>query len=274
MINFLTTVLTCIICCLLVLFGATETIDNSDFGGIVVDITEAWASEPDKRPTEDIGGTTQKPDTPVTPGESEGESGTEIIGNDALDAFSKLYDSYDPDLVDINKQVLSNMITSSIPDDNGSKNAAESIINNYVDSLYGAMDDLYNSSEGATEEEKEQAKQEFVERESAAYTGLMEAVDQATNGEADANQTMLNAADDILSSEIITGTIETSRDSINNETKEQLKNAINGAHDLNSADETLTEEEKQQKSEQLDELAKLFGIDLNGSYLPEAGEGE
>lgn len=274
MINFLTTVLTCIICCLLVLFGVSETVDNSDFGGIVADITEAWASEPDKRPTEDIGGTTQKPDAPVTPGEGEIGGSTEIIGNDALDAFSKLYDSYDPDLVDINKQVLSNMITSSIPDDNGSKNAAESIINNYVDSLYGAMDDLYNSSEGATEEEKEQAKQEFVERESAAYTGLMEAVDQATNGEADANQTMLNAADDILSSEIITGTVESSRDSINDETKEQLKNAINGAHDLNSADESLTEEEKQQKSEQLDELAKLFGIDLNGSYLPKTGEGE
>lgn len=271
MINFLTTLLTCIMCCLLVLFGVSEAVDNSSIGVIIADVSEALASEPDKRPTEDIGGTTQKPDTPDIPGE--GESGTEIIGNAAIDAFNELYDSYDPDLVDINKQVLSNMIASSISDDNGSKNAAESIINNYVDSLYGAMDELYNA-EGATEEEKEQAKKEFVERESAAYTGLMEAVDQATNGEADANQTMLNAADDILNSQIITDTIESSRDSINDETKEQLKNAINGAHDLNSADETLTEEEKQQKSEQLNELAKLFGIDLNGSYLPKTGEGE
>lgn len=269
-INFLTTLLTCVVCCFIMLFGAYGTIEETDLDSFTSEVKSAWASEPEKRPQGDvIEDDTQKPTD--TPSEDIGGDDTEIIDNAAVNAFMKLYESYDPDLVDINKQVLSNMITSAIPDDNASKGAAESIINSYIDSLYSAMDDL-QSDENATEEEKEQAKKEFAERESAAYAGLMDAVEEATNGEATAGQTVLDAADDVLASQTISNTIESARDDIDDDAKEQIKNAINSAHDLNSSNEEITEEEKQEKADQLNRLAELFGIDLGGAYAPSTEE--
>ncbi len=268
MINFLTTLLTCIVCCFLMLFGAYGAIEESNFESLKTDISSAWSSEPEKRPSESTGDNTEKPGEPS---EDVGTGDIEVVENPALDAFMKLYESYDPDLVDINKQVLSSMISSAIPDDNASKATAENIINSYIDSLYKAMDDL-QSDENATEEEKEQAKQEFAERESAAYTGLIKTIESAMNDEADADQIVLDTTDDVLSSELITETIEKVNGDIDDDAKEQLKNAINSAHDLNSNNEEITEEEKQEKADQLNKLAELFGIDLGAGYAPNTEE--
>lgn len=268
MINFLTTILTCIVCCFLMLFGAYGAIEESDFESLKTDISSAWSAEPEKRPSESTGDNTEKP------GEPSGDIGTgdiEVVENPALDAFMKLYESYDPDLVDINKQVLTSMISSAIPEDNASKATAETIINNYIDNLYKAMDDL-QGDENTTEEEREQAKQEFAERESAAYTGLMKTVESAMNGEADADQIILDVTDDVLGSEPITNTIESACDDIDDDAKEQIKNAINSAHDLNSNNQEITEEEKQDKADQLNKLAELFGIDLGAGYAPNTEE--
>jgi len=154
------------------------------------------------------------------------------------------------------------------PDDDDSETSStinDLVINmggNYYENLQKEMEKDIEMNKNATEEEKQAAKKEFIEKESAALEGLLNI---ATKPEETTDEQLLDSVDAVLKSDVCLGTVtdtvnsdstlsETIQDAnIGESVKAEIENKINDA--MSSTDD-------QEKLEQYKNLADIFGITL------------
>ncbi len=283
MFKFLINLATLVLSIAILAFGGVMTVQESDFDAIANDFQAAL--ETPLLP--------EMPDTPSTPGDQPGEvqpgqpggeqpggqPGGEQPGepttpptSNMANTFEQLFDTYNPAFSDINQQVISNSITNMLPEDNGRANSYSDVVNTYVDNLYSEIENIQGSTEGATEEEIAQARQEFAERESAAYNGLVEIMTETTvSGTTPNEETVVESVDALLNSTVclntvstvvaenaeITGQIQDATQNLTPETQTAIEEKINEYYNANPENAAAYEN-----------LASLFGITLNGAQLP------
>ena len=157
------------------------------------------------------------------------------------------------------------------PDDDDSETSStinDLVINmggNYYENLQKEMEKDIEMNKNATEEEKQAAKKEFIEKETAALEGLLNI---ATKPEETTDEQLLDSVDAVLKSDVCLGTVtdtvnsdstlsETIQDAnIGESVKAEIENKINDAMN-NTTD--------QEKMEQYKNLADIFGITLGGT---------
>lgn len=273
MIKIVINIIAFLLSLIIIAFGGYQTVVKSDFNTIASDFQSALETKPEMPPKEEkpndeepappVGGEDiEIPDMPDIP----------VFGGDAVDTFSQLFDTYDPDLAEINKQILSNMVSTVIPEGTSNGDAVSSLVNSYIDQLYTEIDNIQLENENATEEEKAAAKEEFAQKEAAAYEGLMNLVNSTTNEEASSEEAVMESVDAILDSKVVSSTIQDAAEDLDESTKNQIQGAIQGAIDANRGDEDLTEEERQEKEDRFKALADLFGVVIDGNSAGEIPE--
>lgn len=288
MIKFLIQLLTFIVSAAILASGTVASLGNSDVAGVVGEIKEVIkeTAVPEKpvtpTPGNPDGSTPGNPseDTPCTKHKDEDlDYVCDVCGakldkpaseKTAADAFESLFESYDPDCADINKQLLSNAINSSITNVEGdSADMLSDIADAYINRLYKGIEDVQQSTEGATEEEREQAKKEFAQKEADAFESLTSIVTKtAVDGDQLDEEEILDSVGDIIDSEICLGTVDSimenekiadevksASSSLSEERKNDIADMINNAKNDSSSSNS--------KKESLDNLAKLLGITLN-----------
>ena len=263
-----------ILCIIVLAVGVYLSIVRSDFTGIKEDFERAKntpffhasAEEPDGTPDDPSTpgdpsnpDDPSTPDTPVTP--EEPESSPE-------DTYKDLFDSYNPDFADINKQILSNTINNTIANGGGeTTEGLSNVVNTYVDELYKEIDNIQSANPEATEEELAQARDEFAQKESEAFDGLNEIMTEASKGTAPNEETVVESVESVLDSTVCLNTvtnvvtndaettekIQQATESMSEETKTEIENLLNSAYN---------NPENAGKEESYEALASLFGITL------------
>ena len=150
------------------------------------------------------------------------------------------------------------------PEEELGDTAVENIIINvagtYYDNLQAGIQANQQQNAGASAEEQQAARDEFVERESEAFAGLINVV---TNPEETTGEQLVQSVDAIINSDVCLGTVTQSTENnpeftetvqeatqnINQETKTEIENMLNDAIASNP-----------EKEQQYKDLANLFGI--------------
>ena len=266
MMKLLVTFVSFLLSLAIIAFGGVMTVENSDFDAIVRDYSVALETPIlPERPS-----TPSKPTTPADP-ETPDEPGEELPPeeeDDGLGIFGDLFDTYNPDFADINKQVLSNAVTNVIPESQGEfADTLDTVINSYIDNLYGEIGKIQVETEGATDEEIAAARQEFAQKEMDAFNGLTEIVTHTTAGNTPDEETVVDSVAAVLDSTVCLDTvvqvstsdpesterIQQSTESLSPEIKQEIENLINDAYN---------NPENEGKEDQYKALADLFGITL------------
>lgn len=281
--KFLVQLLTLVVSVVILFFGAKESYDKTDIGAMIEDFQMAMQTTP---ATPDDGTTDPTPDPTPDPDpvpcdhvdeDKDGKcdkcletvgtsSGSEQLSSDK---FASLYDNYDPEFADINKQVLSNAINSSLvdagTDDTG---LLSDIVDTYIDQLYGHLDNVHSANEGATPEEQEQAKKEFAEKESQALEGFTDIITNvAVKGEDVKEDEVVSSVEKVLESDVCLNTVASVSKS-NSDITDMVQDATQGMSSETKSDiENMLNEAKSSatdpaKKESLDALANMFGITL------------
>lgn len=265
------TIISLLLSVVMVAGGGIMSFQKSDFGAIMADFEEAVKIElpaaPETPVDPELPGDVETPVDPENPGDDE-----VVEPEKETSIFSDIFDSYNPEFADLNKQVLSNAISSVIPEGNeGATADVDEILSSYVDNLYAEIDRIQTENPDATEEELNAARDEFAQKEDAAFQGLTEIMSQTTmSGEAPNEETVVESVNAILNSTVCLGTvtdvvtsdsevsnkIEESTNTMTPEIKTQIENIINEAY---------TNPENAGKEEDYKALASLFGITLGGS---------
>lgn len=272
MLKILVTVVTLLLSIAIIAFGVSMTVESSDFDAIKYDYAVALQTPilPPQRP--EAPDTPTGPETPVDP-ENPDNPGEEITPPEEEDGglgiFGDLFDTYNPDFADINKQVLSNAVSNVIPEDQSEVGGTlDTVINTYIDNLYGEIDKIHTDTEGATEEEKAAAKEEFAQKEMDAFNGLTEIVTHTTAGHTPDEETVVDSVAAVLDSTVCLETvvqvstedpesterIQQATENLTPETKQEIEDLINNAY---------SDPENEGKEDYYKAVADLFGITLN-----------
>lgn len=271
MIKLALTIISLLLSVVMVIGGGVMSFQKSDFDAIKTDFEEAIKIElpvaPETPSDPELPGDSETPSDPENPGEGETP-----VPEEKSNIFADIFDSYNPEFADLNKQVLSNAISGVIPEGNqDSATDIDEILSSYVDNLYNEIDRIQAENPDATEEELNAARDEFAQKEDAAFQGLTEIVSQTTmSGEAPNEETVVESVNAILNSTVCLGTvtdvvtsdsevstkIEESTQSMTPEVKGQIEELINDAY---------TNPENAGKEADYEALASLFGITLGGS---------
>ena len=143
------------------------------------------------------------------------------------------------------------------------------IAGTYYENLQNEIQNNQQANQGATAEEQQAARDEFVQKEAEAFAGLINVV---TKPEETSDEDLVQSVDAVLNSNVCLGTVtdsiggneelnQTVQDAtanINEETKAEIENKINAALEANP-----------EKEQQYNDLANLFGITLGGAQTPE-----
>ena len=270
MIKLLVSFISFLLSCAIIAFGGVMTFESSDFEAIKNDYSVALNTPilPPAQP--EIPDTPTVPENPVDPEnpDAPGEELPPVEEDDGLGIFGDLFDTYNPDFADINKQVLSNAVTNVIPEDKGEvAGALDTIVNTYIDNLYNEIGNIHSSTEGATDEEVEAARQEFAQKEMDAFNGLTEIVTHTTAGHTPDEESVVESVGAVLDSTVCLETvvqvvesdpesserIQQSTESLSPEVKQEIEDLINNAYN---------DPENEGKEDQYKALADLFGITL------------
>ena len=172
-------------------------------------------------------------------------------------------DDYNPD--DVN------------PDEEGSQDEVNNIIidvaGTYFDNLQAGIQQNQQANAGATEEEQQAARDEFIQQESEAFAGL---INIATRPEETTEEQLVQSVDAVLNSSVcldtvaqsveknenLSSTVQDATANMNEETKAEIETKINEALEANP-----------EKEQQYKDLANLFGITLGAGTTPEIPEG-
>ena len=172
-------------------------------------------------------------------------------------------DDYNPD--DVN------------PDEEGSQDEVNNIIidvaGTYFDNLQAGIQQNQQDNAGASEEEQQAARDQFVQQESEAFAGL---INIATRPEETTEEQLVNSVDAVLNSNVcldtvtqsverndsLTTTVQDATANMNEETKSEIETKINEALAANP-----------EKEQQYKDLANLFGITLGEGETPDIPEG-
>ena len=268
---------------------------NPDQGGSETDKPGDGAGSETDKPGDDEGSETEKPgdgDGSETekPGDSTGsetekpEDGTgsetdkpgeDDDSSDIVDspidkeAMTDIYETYNPVTAEINKEILSNTITGTLDTDSEEGALAADIVISYVDNLYSAIGDSYEDTQAKvesgemTEEEAEQAKNEFIEKETAALDSMMGLVGSMNSDEGPTEEQLEQAVDTILDSTVVSNTIKENAETIDKESKDELQDVLQSAVDSVNGDVELGQSEKEELVNRYKDIAGLFGIELN-----------
>ena len=156
------------------------------------------------------------------------------------------------------------------PDENNVNDLIVDVAGTYFDKLQEGIQQNQEQNADASEEEKEAAKEEFVQKESEAFAGLLNI---ATKPEETTDDQLIQSVDAVIKSDVCLGTVTESVQSngdltttvqdatagMNEETKAQIENKITEAYD--STDD-------QAKKDQYKDLANLFGITIGEGGVP------
>ena len=236
--------------------GGSETDkpgENPDQGGSETD-------KPGENP--DQGGSeTDKP--------GEGDDSSDVVESPIdKEAMTDIYDTYNPITAEINKEILSSTITGNLDTESEEGSLAADIVISYVDNLYNAIGESQaNTKEKVesgemTEEEAEQAKQEFIEKETAALDSMMGLVGSMNSEEGPTEEQIEKVVDNILDSTVVSSTIKDNSSMIDESTKQNISDILQGVVDSANGNEELTEEEKNDLVDRYKGIADLFGITL------------
>ena len=133
---------------------------------------------------------------------------------------------------------------------------------NYYENLQKEMEKDIETNKDATEEEKQAAKQEFIEKETAALEGLLNI---ATKPEETTEEQLLDSVDAVLKSDVCLGTVT---DTVNSDStlSETIQDANIGesvkAEIENKINDAMSSTTDQEKLEQYKNLADIFGITI------------
>lgn len=265
MAKFLIGLLSFILSCAIIAGGAYMSFTKTDFEGIGNAFAEAMTNVPEmpERPVDP-----EDPEDPENPENPENPDIPDLPVSGEVDAFLQLFDSFDPALIEINREIINNSINNLIPEDNEASETVSNVINTYFDELTAEMDRIQTENEGATEEEQAAARQEFAEREAAAYEGLQAIVTETTtNNAAPSEEVVVESVGAILDSTVCLNTvtsivtqdaeavqqIQEATQTLPEETMTEIENLITDAY---------TNPDNEGKEETYQALADLFGITL------------
>ena len=142
------------------------------------------------------------------------------------------------------------------------ENIIVNVAGTYYDNLQAGIQANQQANSGATTEEQQAARDEFVERESEAFAGLINVV---TNPEETTGEQLVQSVDALINSDVcldtvtqsttnnpeFTETVQEATQNINEETISEIETKLNEAIATNP-----------EKSQQYQDLANLFGITL------------
>ena len=251
--------------------GGSETDkpgENPDQGGSETDKPgenpDQGGSETDK-PGENPGQGGSETDKP-----GDGDGSSDIVESPIdKEAMTDIYDTYIPITAEINKEILSNTITGNLDTDTEEGSFTTDIVISYVDNLYNAIGDSHEDTQAKvesgeiTQEEADKIKEEFIEKETAALDSMMGLVGSMNSEEGPTEEQLENAVDNILDSTVVSNTIKENAEMLDDNTKQDLSDVLQGAIDSTNGNEELTEEEKQELADRYKGIADLFGITLN-----------
>ena len=143
----------------------------------------------------------------------------------------------------------------------------------YFDNLQAGIQQNQQDNAGATEEEQQAARDEFIQQESEAFAGL---INIATKPEETTEEQLVQSVDAVLNSSVcldtvaqsveknesLSTTVQDATVNMNEETKSEIETKINEALEANP-----------EKEQQYKDLANLFGITLGAGTTPEIPEG-
>ena len=143
----------------------------------------------------------------------------------------------------------------------------------YFDNLQAGIQQNQQANAGATEEEQQAARDEFIQQESEAFAGL---INIATRPEETTEEQLVQSVDAVLNSSVcldtvaqsveknenLSSTVQDATVNMNEETKAEIETKINEALEANP-----------EKEQQYKDLANLFGITLGAGTTPEIPEG-
>ena len=171
-------------------------------------------------------------------------------------------DEYNPDDVEPDTEDSQNQVNDLIID----------VAGTYFDNLQAGIQQNQQENAGATEEEQQAARDEFIQQESEAFAGL---INIATKPEETTEEQLVQSVDAVLNSSVcldtvtqsiekndqLSTTVQDATANMNEETKSEIENKINEALEANP-----------EKEQQYKDLADLFGITL-GAGMPSIPEG-
>lgn len=242
--------------------GGSETDKPGDDAGSETDKPGDGAGSETEKPGDDTGSETEKP--------GDDDDSSDIIDSPIdKEAMTDIYETYNPVTAEINKEILSNTITENLDTDSEEGALAADFVISYVDNLYSAIGDSYEDTQAKvesgemTEEEAEQAKKEFIEKETAALDSMMGLVGSMNSEEGPSEEQLEQAVDTILDSTVVSNTIKDNAEMIDEESKNDLQDALQSAVDSVNGNVELGESEKEELVDRYKGIADLFGIELN-----------
>lgn len=278
MLKILIHIMTLVSTVAILFFGALGSYKTSDVDGFVNDLQQALHASPGN-PDDNTGeGGDASDKTECTDHKDEnGDYICDICGasiehddkeQSPEDRFASLFENYDPEYADINKQILSNAINSTLVDSGDNTGILTDIVDAYLGELYSHLDDLHSSNSDATAEELEQAKQEFAENESKALEGFTSIVTDITVNDGEINdEEIISSVESVLESDVCLSTIG-SITKTNSEITDKVQSAASGLDaETKSSIENILESAKSNtedasKIESIEALANMLGITL------------
>ncbi|MBQ9978469.1 MAG: hypothetical protein IJP20_01595 [Clostridia bacterium] len=253
--------------------GGSETDKPGDGAGSETDKPGDDEGSETEKPGDGTGSETEKPEDGT--GSETDKPGEDDDSSDIVDspidkeAMTDIYETYNPVTAEINKEILSNTITGTLDTDSEEGALAADIVISYVDNLYSAISDSYEDTQAKvesgemTEEEAEQAKKEFIEKETAALDSMMGLVGSMNSDEGPSEEQLEQAVDTILDSTVVSNTIKENAETIDKESKDELQDVLQSAVDSVNGDVELGQSEKEELVNRYKDIAGLFGIELN-----------
>ena len=262
MIKLVINIVAFVLCVGIIALGGYQTVKQSDFTSIQKDFIEAMTPVAPPQNPDQGGSETDKP--------GDGDGSSDIVESPIdKEAMTDIYDTYNPITAEINKEILSNTITGNLDTDTEEGSFASDIVISYVDNLYNAIGDSHEDTQAKvesgeiTQEEADKIKEEFIEKETAALDSMMGLVGSMNSEEGPTEEQLENAVDNILDSTVVSNTIKENAEMLDDNTKQDLSDVLQGAIDSTNGNEELTEEEKQELADRYKGIADLFGITLN-----------
>ncbi len=167
------------------------------------------------------------------------------------------------------------------PDDEEPEDAGQNEVNDlivdvagtYFDNLQAGIQQNQQDNAGGTEEEQQAARDQFIQRESEAFAGL---INIATKPEETTDDQLVQSVDAVLNSNVcldtvtqsvekndsLSTTVQDATANLNEETKAEIETKINEALEANP-----------EKEQQYKDLANLFGITLGAEGTPVIPDG-
>lgn len=279
MLKILIQILTLVSTAAILFFGALGSYKSSDINSFVDDLQQALYASP-SHPDDSTGngGDTSDKVNCTNHKDENGDYICDICGasiehdddkkQTPEDSFASLFENYDPEYAEINKQVLSNAINSTLVDSGDNTGLLSDIVDAYLDELYSHLDNLHSSNSDASAEELEQAKQEFAKNESKALDGFTDIVTNIAVDDSEINEEkIISSVESVIESDVCLSTIGSITKS-NSDITDKVQSATAGLDaETKSSIENILENAKSNtedasKIESIEALANMLGITL------------